>query len=120
MASMLFHLFQVLKKTLGSNVHEEPKHSNGEVSRFRLETKLDCFIQLDKVISDEDKKAFARDEYINTHFSLGLWIRNNWIYQSNRKDTMCLMSLFGSIDPDSLSSEIIKQYCEYLRGRSFE
>ena len=44
-------------------------------------TKEIAFARLDKRLSDEDKKAIlkARD-MIEFHFSLGMWIRNTWIY----------------------------------------
>ena len=44
-------------------------------------TKREAYAQLDEMLSEEDKQAIIESEDISDfHFSLGLWIRNNWIY----------------------------------------
>jgi hypothetical protein len=43
-------------------------------------TKEECFDMLDKMLSEEDKQLMMKDDTIDYHFTLGLWIRNNWIY----------------------------------------
>ena len=44
-------------------------------------TKTECFEILDETLSQEDKQAIAQmEDTIDLHFSLGMWIRNNWIY----------------------------------------
>ena len=43
------------------------------------QTKQEAFAQLDEMLSEKDKKGLANGEAIEFHFSLGMWIRNNWI-----------------------------------------
>lgn len=85
-------------------------------------TKEECFEQLDAELSEEDKVLLSEDEELDTHFSLGLWIRNNWIYQSRDGEIMQLLDSFGlepiPFHPDSFSSDIIKAYREYLRNKN--
>ena len=42
-------------------------------------TKREAYAQLDGMLSDEDKKAIMNGDPFEFHFSLGMWIRNNWI-----------------------------------------
>ena len=45
------------------------------------ETKNEAFAQLDAMLSEEEKIEMVKSDPIEYHFSLGMWIRNNWIYQ---------------------------------------
>jgi len=45
------------------------------------QTKNEVFAQLDAMLSEEDKNAIMNGDPIEFHFSLGMWIRNNWIYE---------------------------------------
>ena len=89
-------------------------------------TKEECFAQLDGLLNEEDKKALMEnDDLFDYHFTLGLWIRNNWIYPLNRVDEKAFMELFVEdkrnllfIHPDSMSSEIIEKYVEYLINKN--
>jgi len=82
----------------------------------------DCFIQLDKILSEEDKnfikKLGNRNETFTLHFTLGLWIRNNWIY---RKDSR-LSSYFSNkvIHEDDISGIIIQFYYDWLNNNNEE
>lgn len=86
-------------------------------------TKEECFAQIDALLSEEDKKVLKNSEDIfDYHFSLGMWIRNNWIYPLNREDEKTFMEMFVedkrsllSIHPDCMSSVIIEKYVEYLK-----
>ena len=90
-------------------------------------TKEECFAQLDEMLSEEDKKALMEnDDLFDYHFTLGLWIRNNWIYPLNRIDEKTFMEMFVEdkrsllfIHPDSMSSVIIEKYMEYLNGKEW-
>ena len=43
------------------------------------QTKKECFAQLDEMLSETDKQAIREaEDIIEFHFTLGLWIRNNW------------------------------------------
>ena len=42
-------------------------------------TKQECFEILDEMLSQEDKNAIVEmEDTIELHFTLGMWIRNNW------------------------------------------
>ena len=62
-------------------------------------TKEIAFARLDKRLSEEDKKAIlkARD-MIEFHFSLGMWIRNTWIYGNEERRVEALAKDLGE-DP---------------------
>ena len=84
-------------------------------------TKEECFAILDEMLSDEDKKAIIEmDDVIELHFTLGLWIRNNWIYEQSEEEIMALMkSLEGDEEalfyhPDEYSSIILEAYKKHL------
>ncbi len=85
-------------------------------------TKKECFAQLDEMLSDADKQAIMKTkDLIEFHFSLGLWIRNNWLYDCSTEDAENLYKAFGMdtiiCQPDELSSEIIEKYQKYLRRK---
>ena len=64
------------------------------------------------------------EDTINYHFTLGMWIRNNWIYPLKDYERESFMKMFedenrspyGShfIHPDEVSSTIIEKYVKYL------
>lgn len=85
-------------------------------------TKKECFAQLDEMLSEEDKMAIMQaEDTIEFHFSLGVWIRNNWLYDSSPEDVKNLYKKFGLdtiiSQPDELSSEILEAYQKYLRRK---
>ena len=92
-------------------------------------TKEEAFAQLDALLSEEDKKILIEDEEeeYDTHFSIGLWIRNNWIYPLSYEEIRSFMMIFADesesphrfllFHPDSVSSDIIRKYLEYLKER---
>jgi hypothetical protein len=84
-------------------------------------TKQEAFDQLDKMLSEKDKSELANGDAIEFHFSLGLWIRNNWIYQQNEEDVNRLAKAFRTdmlfFEADSLSEKIIEYYQRYLKRK---
>ena len=93
-------------------------------------TKEECFALLDKALSEEEKQHLIEDEdaSINVHFSLGMWIRNNWIYPMSEDDLKKLMMQFEEpedqfgisfmlFDPDMASGTIIEGYQKYLQDK---
>ena len=83
-------------------------------------TQKECFAQLDKMLSETDKKAIVKaDDIFEFHFTLGLWIRNNWLYDRSEEELESLSKAFGVDMPffeaDDLSSEILEAYQKYLR-----
>ena len=90
-------------------------------------TKKECFAQLDEMVSDADKQAIMKTkDLIEFHFSLGMWIRNNWIYPFSDEEVKAFMNLFEDEDdmgfrishPDFDSSVIIDDYVEYLKNKN--
>ena len=84
-------------------------------------TKNEAFAQLDAMLSDEEKSRLAKSEPIEYHFSLGMWIRNNWIYQQKEEDVKRLAKAFRTEMPffeaDDLSMKIIEYYQRYLKRK---
>ena len=83
-------------------------------------TKKECFAQLDEMLSETDKKDIAEAKYIiDFHFTLGLWIRNNWLYDRSEEELESLSKAFGVDAPyfaaDDLSSEILEAYKKHLK-----
>lgn len=80
----------------------------------------DCFLQLDKLLSEIDKKEMQalpkRDNMIQYHLGLGMWIRNNWgLWGGSR-----LQKYFndrGITHPDEMSSIILEYYYDWLSGK---
>lgn len=83
------------------------------------QTKREVYAQLDAMLSEEDKRAIMNCDPFEFHFSLGMWIRNNWIYEQEEADVKHLAELFSK-DPmflfaDELSGDIIKDYKRHLK-----
>lgn len=81
-------------------------------------TKNEAFAQLDAMLSEEEKRELAKSDPFEYHFSLGLWIRNNWIYQQEEEDVNRLAKAFRTeipfLEADYLSMKIIEYYQRYL------
>ena len=95
--------------------------------RLIPKTKEECFTLLDKELSEEDKFAISiAEDCSDFHFSLGMWIRNNWLRPMKEEDKKELMKQFVKpneqlmiglmcYDADMASSKIIESYQMYLR-----
>ena len=81
-------------------------------------TKNEAFSQLDAMLSDKEKSELVKSDPFEYHFSLGLWIRNNWIYQQEEEDVKRLAKAFRTemlfFEADELSMKIIEYYQRYL------
>lgn len=82
-------------------------------------TKREAYAQLDEMLSEDDKSDIMNGDPFEFHFSLGMWIRNNWIYEQEEADVKHLVELFSK-DPefyfaDELSGDIIKDYKRHLK-----
>lgn len=85
-------------------------------------TKKECFAQLDEMLSEADKKAIVEAEDIfEFHFTLGLWIRNNWLYDCSEEELDSLSKAFRVDVPffeaDELSSAILEAYKKHLKRK---
>ena len=86
-------------------------------------TKKECFALLNEMLSEEDKQAIIESKDVfELHFSLGLWIRNNWLYPQSQEETEELLKDFGKdglfSHPDDQSSIIIEAYRKYLKRKT--
>ena len=71
-------------------------------------------------MSEADKRAIVEaEDLFEFHFTLGLWIRNNWLYDRSEEELESLSKAFGIDIPffeaDELSSEILEAYKKYLK-----
>jgi hypothetical protein len=66
------------------------------------------------MLSEEEKREMVKSDPFEYHFSLGMWIRNNWIYEQEEEDVTRLAIAFRTdfivFDPDGLSEKIIESY----------
>ena len=85
------------------------------------QTKQEAFAQLDEMLSEEEKSKLVKSDAIEYHFSLGMWIRNNWIYQQEEENVKRLAKAFRTeilfFDADGLSEKIIEYYQRYLKRK---
>lgn len=85
------------------------------------QTKNEAFAQLDEMLSEEDKREIMNGDPIDFHFSLGMWIRNNWIYEQEEEDVKRLSKAFRTeilfFEADDLSMKIIEYYQRYLKRK---
>ena len=83
------------------------------------QTKQEAFAQLDEMLSEKDKNDLVIGDAIEFHFSLGMWIRNNWIYEQEEEDVKRLAKAFRTemlfFEADDLSMKIIEYYQRYLK-----
>ena len=84
-------------------------------------TKNEAFAQLDAMLSEKEKSELAKSDAIEYHFSLGMWIRNNWIYGQDEEDVKRLAKAFRMemlfFEADDLSMKIIEYYQRYLKRK---
>lgn len=75
----------------------------------------DCMQQLDSMLSAEDKAYIQKEGAAAVHFSLGMWMRNNWgLWGGSRLQTYFLDN--GLQHPDDMSGVILDCYVKHLRG----
>lgn len=79
----------------------------------------DCFLQLDKLLSKEDiskiENLKSKNETIEYHHSLGMWIRNNWGLWGGSRFQLYMHSRTND-EPDGMSALILEYYWEWLHG----
>lgn len=82
----------------------------------------EAYRDFDRTLTKEDKnyiKNCPEDELINLHFTLGMWIRNNWIYPSYGVGVSAEFTRRGVEHPDDISMDIIEGYKKYLNGQPY-
>ena len=85
-------------------------------------TKEQCIALLDEMLSEADKKAIVEaEDLLEFHFTLGLWIRNNWLYDRSEEELESLSKAFSVDMPffeaDELSSAILEAYKKHLKRK---
>ena len=84
-------------------------------------TNKECYSLLDEMLSEEDKQAIVKMDMFELHFTLGLWIRNNWIYPQSQEETEKLLKTFSKesqfYHPDDCSSIILEAYRKHLKRK---
>jgi hypothetical protein len=84
-------------------------------------TNRECYALLDEMLSEEDKQYIVEKGTDELHFTLGLWIRNNWLYPQSQEDTEKLMKTFSKnaqfYHPDDFSSIILEAYLRHLKRK---
>jgi hypothetical protein len=79
----------------------------------------DCYVALNKILNEQTKidiKISSIEELVKYHMNLGMWIRNNWIRQTNNRITKFLSDNGVRNVPDDMSQTIIIGYHYYLNG----
>ncbi|MBR6899941.1 MAG: hypothetical protein IKN29_06585 [Bacteroidales bacterium] len=75
----------------------------------------DCIRQLDSMLSAEDKAYIRTEGAAAVHFSLGMWMRNNWgLWRGSQLQTYFIDN--GIQHPDNMSGVILDCYVKHLRG----
>ena len=85
-------------------------------------TAAEAFKRLDKRLSEEEKKAIREaEDMIDFHFSLGMWIRNYWIYTGEKENKEALARDLneepGLFYGDFASSIILEAYQKHLKEK---
>ena len=82
-------------------------------------TSGEAFKRLDNLLNAEDKTTIRKTHDIDDfHFTLGMWIRNEWLYPGEKDDIESLMRDLGkssSFNVDVMSSVILDAYQKYLK-----
>jgi hypothetical protein len=78
---------------------------------------VDCFIELDKILSDKDRKYIIKNGTTNLHMTLGRSLRNRWqLWGGSRLQKYFIDLSGGMMHPDSMSGSILRQYEKWLKG----
>jgi hypothetical protein len=94
-------------------------------------TTAEAFKRLDKRLTKEEKQQIVdSDSMSEFHFSLGMWIRNYWIYTGERENLAMLLTDLGEkvtsvgegdekfyfiMPPDMVSGIILEAYQKHLK-----
>lgn len=98
-----------------------------ELSRKDLKYKPrsidEAILQLDKIITEEDKEVIRilnEDEFSSgQHFSLGMWMRNEWGLWK-KKELYYFFDSLGINHPDNMSGIILRSYHRHLTGKDID
>ena len=81
----------------------------------------ECYALLDEMLSEEEMQTIVEKGTAELHFTLGLWIRNNWLYPQSSEETKNLLKTFSKepqfYHPDDCSSIILDAYRKHLKRK---
>ena len=96
---------------------------NIDMKKEKPKNLTECIQMLDKNLKTEDKdyiKTLTEDEFfMESHFTLGMGIRNEWIRSGNPE----LVKFFldqGVKHPDDMSAMILTSYYRHLFGKEID
>ncbi|MCH5598099.1 DUF6794 domain-containing protein [Niabella ginsengisoli] len=88
--------------------------------KYKPKNLEEAISQLDKIHHDTTKQqilAMTEDQFIgNSHFGLGIWIRNNWRLWKDG-DLSKYFNSIGIYHPDDMSGIILTSYYRQLKGQ---
>lgn len=77
---------------------------------------VDCFIELDKILSQKDLKYIRKNGTDGLHMTLGMFIRNRWQLWGGSRLKKYFIDMGGPMHPDSMSGVILNYYEEWMKG----
>ena len=96
---------------------------NTDMKKEKPKNLTECIQMLDKNLKTEDKdyiKTLTEDEFfMESHFTIGMGIRNEWIRSGNLE----LVTFFldqGVKHPDDMSAMILTSYYRHLLGKEID
>ena len=96
---------------------------NIDMKKQKPKNLTECIQMLDKNLKKEDKeyiKTLTEDEFfMESHFTIGMGIRNEWIRSGNPE----LVKFFldqGVKHPDDMSAMILTSYYRHLLGKEID
>ena len=96
---------------------------NTNMKKEKPKNLIECIQMLDKTLKTEDKdyiKTLTEDEFfMESHFTIGMGIRNEWIRSGNPE----LVTFFldqGVKHPDDMSAMILTSYHRHLLGKEID
>ena len=96
---------------------------NIDMKKQKPKNLIECIQMLDKNLKKQDKeyiKTLTEDEFfMESHFTIGMGIRNEWIRSGNPE----LVKFFldqGVKHPDDMSAMILTSYYRHLLGKEID
>jgi hypothetical protein len=111
-----YHYHDSLRIERG-NWYKEAQKRDSVDGKYIPESLVDCFIELDKILSEKDKKYILKNGATGLHMTLGMFLRNRWqLWGGSRLQKYFIDINGGMMHPDSMSGVILRQYEKWLKG----
>ena len=96
---------------------------NTDMKKQKPKNLTECIQMLDKNLKKEDKeyiKTLTEEEFfMESHFTIGMGIRNEWI-RSGNPELVKFFSDEGVKHPDDMSAMILTSYYRHLLGKEID